>query len=173
MRKKTSHPILAIDPGLRELGYAVLDRRRVLTAGVLSLRHVARGRRAAEVRLAVQAWTRAYRPRTLVLEQTPKHPGALAPVHRLGLRLGRLGTQLRMEVATYSPRSVRQSVLGYGWATKQEVAEAIAARIPALRVHLSQNRKWKERYWQNMYDAVALALHHQLINPPSRSRRSG
>jgi hypothetical protein len=35
MKPKT---ILAFDPGLRELGYAVLQGRRLLTGGVLALR---------------------------------------------------------------------------------------------------------------------------------------
>jgi hypothetical protein len=61
--------------------------------------------------------------------------------------------------------------MGNGWAKKREVAAVIAARHPSLRVYLTQDRKWKERYWQNMFDAIALGLHHQLlIKPPSRDR---
>ena len=61
--------------------------------------------------------------------------------------------------------------MGYGWAGKREVAEALSARFPDLRVHLTHDRKWKETYWQNMFDAVALALHHQAgTKPPSRGR---
>jgi len=62
-------------------------------------------------------------------------------------------------------------VVGDGWAGKREVAQAVSGQFPELQVHLTQDRKWKERYWQNMYDAAALAIHHQLIiKPPSRSR---
>jgi hypothetical protein len=47
----------------------------------------------------------------------------------------------------------------------------VAHRFPRLRVYLTQDRRWKERFWQNMFDAVALALFHQsLTQPPSRSR---
>lgn len=43
--------------------------------------------------------------------------------------------------------------------------------IPQLRLYLTQDRRWKEKFWLNMFDAVALALHHQaLTKPPSRGR---
>jgi hypothetical protein len=54
------------------------------------------------------------------------------------------------------------------------VAIAVAHRFPQLRVYLTQDRRWKEKFWLNMFDAVALALHHQALGkPPSRSRSSG
>jgi Holliday junction resolvasome RuvABC endonuclease subunit len=73
----------------------------------------------------------------------------------------------------YSAKTVRQSAVGDGWAGKREVAKSLCGRFPDLRVHLTQDRKWKERYWGNMFDAIALALHHQATHPPSRSRSSG
>jgi Holliday junction resolvasome RuvABC endonuclease subunit len=66
---------------------------------------------------------------------------------------------------------VRATVAGNGKAKKPEVAIAVAHRFAQLRFLLTQDRKWKERLWLNMFDAVALALHHQaLTQPPSRSR---
>jgi hypothetical protein len=65
-----------------------------------------------------------------------------------------------------------RTVAGNGKAKKPEVAIAVAHRFPSLRVYLTQDRRWKERHWQNMFDAIALALHHQTTQPPSRSRFS-
>jgi len=39
----------------------------------------------------------------------------------------------------------------------KKVAKAIAAKYPELKVYLTQDRGWKERYHQNMFDVVALA----------------
>lgn len=167
--------ILALDPGLRDLGYAVLAGRRIVTASVLPLRSVRRERRLRAVREFVLTQLRAHHPRTLVLEDIPKRPlDTLAGLPALGRLLNRLARQRHMRLATYSARTVRGSVVGDGWAGKRAVAESIAGKFPDLRVHLTHDRKWKERYWQNMFDAVALGLHHQLVSkPPSRSRRSG
>lgn len=167
--------ILALDPGLRDLGYAVLAGRRLVVANVLSLRSVPRARRLGTVREFLFTQFRAHRPRTLVLEHIPKRPlDTLAGLPALGRLLGRLARQRRLKLATYSARTVRGSVVGDGWAGKREVAESIVGKFPDLRVHLTHDRKWKEAYWQNMFDAVALGLHHQAVRkPPSRSRRSG
>ena len=66
-----------------------------------------------------------------------------------------------MTVVRYAPQAVRKSVTGYGWSTKRETAELVVSHFPALRVYLTQDRRWKEAFWLNLFDAVALALHHQ------------
>ena len=126
------------------------------------------------MREAFEAWVRAYRPRVLVLENIPNRPlDTLAGLPALGRLLARLARSHRLKVAIYSAKAVRRDVVGSGWAGKREVAEVLCGRFPELRVHLTHDRKWKVRYWQNMYDAVALALHHQSVSkPPSRSRSS-
>jgi len=167
--------ILALDPGLRDLGYAVLDGKNLLTAGVLSLRLTKPRRRIGRIQDSLHGWIRAYRPRTLVLEHIPKRPlDSLAGLPALGRRLCRFASDRRIPIRTYSAKTVRRTVPGDGWAGKRDVAKAVASRFPDLRVHLTHDRKWKELYWQNMFDAIALALHHQAVTkPPSRSRLSG
>jgi len=172
--RKNPDTILAVDPGLRELGYAVLAGKSLITSSVLPLRWVHPVRRLRTVDESLEAWIRAYHPRVLVLEHIPKRPlDSLAGLPALGRLLRRVAKRRRVKLVEYSAKTARRTVPGNGWAGKREVAEAITAQFPDLRVHLTQNRKWKERYWQNMYDAIALALHHQTTQPPSRSRSSG
>jgi Holliday junction resolvasome RuvABC endonuclease subunit len=170
--KRKHDTILALDPGLRDLGYAALDGKELLAAGVLSLRLTKPRRRIGRIQTSLSGWIRAYRPRTLVLEHIPKRPlDSLAGLPALGRRLRRLAARWRIPIAAYSAKTVRRTVLGDGWAGKREVAKALAGRFPDLRVHLTHDRKWKERYWQNMFDAIALALHHQAATKlPSRGR---
>jgi len=167
--------ILALDPGLRDLGFAVLHGRRLLARDAISLRRVESSRRLAEAKARVAALVRTYRPTILVLEKTYRHPVPwLNDLHRLTRSCRRLATRSRAAFATYAPQQVRASVVGDGKAKKPEVALAIAHRFPSLRVYLTSDRRWKERLWQNMFDAIALALHHQsIVHSPSRSRRSG
>lgn len=173
--RKNPRPILALDPGLRDLGYAVLAGRRLTSHGVVSLRRTPKEQRLREVRRHVRAWLRTHRPQAVVIEKTYHHPVPwLDGLHRLSLYVKRLTARRGIAFATYAPQAVRQNIAGNGKATKAEAALAVAYRLPQLRVYLTQDRRWKERYWQNMFDAVALALHHQTVpNPPSRSRRSG
>ncbi len=151
--------ILALDPGLQAMGYAVLSGRRLTAHGVVSLRLVKRSRRLPAARSAVRELIRAHRPKALVVEQTHQYPNGL---HRLVPTMKRVAKEKRLRLSIYSPQTVRKHLLGDGWAGKAEAAAAMAVRYPQLRVYLTQNRKWKERYWQNMFDAVALATHHRL-----------
>lgn len=167
---KRRNTLLAIDPGLRELGFAVFTGKRVVDSGVLSFRDLPKERRLPEARRHLRQWVRTYKPRALVIEQTHRHPVPwLDDLYRLVRSAVRLARRRRIRLAMYAPQTIRKSVVGSGWATKREVAVVVAARYPALHVHLTQNRKWKERYWYNMFDAVALGLHDRSVHqPPSR-----
>lgn len=179
---RRSQTILALDPGLRDLGYAVLAGSDLITSGVLPLRFLPKNHRLGHARKAIRFWIRGYRPRTLVLEGIPRRPlDAIGGLPALGRALSRLARRHRLKVASYSARTVRKSVVGNGWAGKRQAAEVLSKRYPQLRVHLTHDRKWKESYWQNMFDAVALGLHHEdtpkpislsryFNKPPSRSR---
>ena len=169
---KSPDTILAIDPGLRDLGYAVLTRRKLVASGVLPLRQLPKALRLREVRRQVRHWLRAHRPRAIIVEKTYRHPVPwLDRLHRITLYARRLARRRGLRFATYAPQQVRRTVLGNGKGKKSEVAAVVAAHFPSLRIYLTQDRRWKERYWQNMFDAVALALHHHAVRkPPSRSR---
>ncbi len=175
MRTTTSAPILAIDPGLRDLGYAVLAGRRLVARDVIGLRSLPKTRRLREAKQRIAALARAHRPGAIVVERTYRHPVPwLNDLHRITRAARRLAAKRRITFATYAPQAVRQSVAGHGWAKKSEAALAVAHRFPQLRVYLTQDKRWKERFWLNMFDAVALAVHHQsAAHPPSRSRVSG
>lgn len=164
--------ILALDPGLRDLGWAVVRGRRLVAGGVLALRRLPKETRLTEVRRQVRGWLKAHRPGTVVVERTYPHPVPwLDSLHAISLYAGRLSRRRHLRFVTYAPQQVRKTVLGNGRGTKREAAAVVAARFPQLRLYLTQDRRWKEVYWQNMFDAVALALHHQSITqPPSRGR---
>lgn len=170
MRTKND-TILALDPGLRDLGYAVLNGRRLVTSGVLGLRRVGKEQRLATARRHVTAWMRTHRPSVVVVEKTYRHPVPwLDQLHQLSRTAKNVATRQHAAFTMYSPQSVRATVAGNGKAKKPEVAIAVAHRYPSLRVYLTQDRRWKEAFWQNMFDAIALALHHQATQPPSRGR---
>jgi hypothetical protein len=60
---------------------------------------------------------------------------------------------------------VRKAIVGNGWPSKRELASPISVRFPVLRVYLEQDRRWEERYWFNLFDAIALILVHLLASP--------
>lgn len=170
--KHRNQTILAIDPGTRELGYAVIAGRKLVDYGVVPLRRIPKDQRLAVAKSRIAELVKTHRPGTLVVEKTYRHPVPwLNDLHRITLAARRLARARRIGFFTYAPQAVRQTVAGNGKAKKPEAAVVVAHRFPQLRLLLAQDRRWKERYWLNALDAAGLGLHHQsLIQPPSRSR---
>ena len=52
----------------------------------------------------------------------------------------------------------KKHVAGTGAATKREVARIVCSKFPELQIYLSQAHQYQEKYWQNMFDAVGIAL---------------
>ena len=69
-----------------------------------------------------------------------------------------IGRRKGLKVLGYAPSTVKKMICGNGRASKEEVARVIVSKFPELKVFLTQDRKWKERYHQNMFDAVALGV---------------
>jgi Holliday junction resolvasome RuvABC endonuclease subunit len=69
-----------------------------------------------------------------------------------------IGKQQRKAVVSFAPNTVKKFICGNGHASKAEVARVVISRFPELKVFLTQDRAWKERYHQNMFDAVALGI---------------
>ena len=69
-----------------------------------------------------------------------------------------VGKRKGLKVVSYAPSTVRKLICGNGRASKKELSKVIVSRYPELKVYLTQDRAWKERYHQNMFDAVALGL---------------
>lgn len=155
--------ILALDPGLRDLGFAVLKQGRLVSYGVRTLRPVDYRTRIAEARALTRGWIEAHRPTSLVLEQTHGHPvTSFDAIDQLAHGAARVAARNSVQVMRYYPQPVRRVIAGNGNATKQELAQALVLHFRQLRVYLTQDRKWKERHFGHMFDAVALALYHEL-----------
>ena len=58
----------------------------------------------------------------------------------------------------YAPSTIKKFICGHGHASKKEVAMAVVSKIPELKAYLTQDRTWKERFHQNMFDAVVLGI---------------
>jgi Holliday junction resolvasome RuvABC endonuclease subunit len=153
--------IMAIDPGLRATGVAVLDGAdRLRHASVVATRHTDdASRRVRQIASSVDELIRFYRPGVLVLEATwPSSSPATSLTHNVALACRRLARANRVPAARVAATTVRRVVLGDGWADKWRVASHGVSVFPELRVYLHRDRAWKDRYFQNLFDAVAIAL---------------
>jgi Holliday junction resolvasome RuvABC endonuclease subunit len=160
MIKKPKLRILAIDPGTRHIGVAVLQGSDLVYHGVLTMPY----RRTPEVirrntRVLLRQLLSDFRPTILAVEENSigsDRTGSL--LHVVVSEVRRIGRHERIEVMTRTASTVKKSVTGNGHASKADVARACARCYPQLKAYLRQSAKWRARYHGNMFDAVALGL---------------
>lgn len=153
--------ILAINPGTKEIGVAVLADTDLLYYGVKTLRPkhpLPDG--CSEASRAVGKLTAAYQPqaialiRPLVIQPSAKR---LVVVIR---EIKRLAQDQGVAVYEYAPKTVRQFVSGSKRATKGDLIKVIAARYPELSWYATDRTVWEEMYYAKMFLAVAAGLAH-------------
>jgi len=137
-----------------------LEGGRLLYHGVKNIRAQRSPHEALhEGREIVLRLVKDYRPEVLVIEKTFfARNRNVSLLNVLGDEIRAIGRRRGLRVLSYAPTTVKKHACGDGRASKREVAKAVVAKYPELSVFLSQDRKWKERYHQNMFDAVALGM---------------
>lgn len=131
--------ILGIDPGSRCMGFGVLTlaagRPRYLASGVVRPRAAALPERLAELFAGVGELVECYRPSVAAVEDV-----FVARDPRAALRLGQARgaaiaalARAGIPVVEYSARTVKQTVVGTGAATKAQVQHMVVQllRLPA------------------------------------------
>jgi Holliday junction resolvasome RuvABC endonuclease subunit len=152
--------LLALDPGTSEMGFAYFEGRILIDYGVKSLR----GARSVKdmlirVECAVRRLVREKKPKIIVMEknnfsQITQNARLMLAVYKIKS----IATANKIRSVEYNPRTIRKAVCNNGNATKREVARTITACYPELKPYVESNRRWRERYYQNIFDAIACAL---------------
>jgi crossover junction endodeoxyribonuclease RuvC len=100
-----------------------------------------------------------FEPDTVAVERTFfKQNRNTALLNVLFDEIRSLARRKRLAFVSYAPSTIKKFICGDGHADKKQVATVVVARFPELKVYLTQDRAWKERFHQNMFDAVALAM---------------
>ncbi len=157
MSRITSPRILAVAPGARHLGLAVLDGEELLWFGVKPF-----GGRKTEAELLARAEhflervVAAYRPSVLAIEEPFYAQARSSPLVRSLVKwLRRWGKKKGFRMAGYLPTTVKERLLP-GKKTREALAQAMVQRYWFLYHRRKPGRT--PHYWQQMFDAVALGV---------------
>ena len=147
--------VLGIDPGLRFLGWGVIE------AEGNRLRHVANGvclsgTRDLAVRLlalhdALTDVFKRFEPDSVAIEKTFVNKDAVGTL-KLGQARGvalLVPAQFGLEIGEYSPNSVKKTVVGVGHADKRQVEHMVKMQLPGAEINGS-----------DAADALAIAICH-------------
>lgn len=153
--------ILGIDPGSRRAGFGVVTlvggRPEYLASGLIRAGKAALAERLGEIHAGTAALVAQYRPAAVAVEDV-----FVARDPRAALRLGQArGAALAavaaagIPVVEYSPRTVKQAVVGTGAATKEQVQRMVMQilRLPAAP-RPTPPMPWR---WRSAMPTAALA----------------
>lgn len=144
--------IIGIDPGSRFTGYGVIqwenNQSRYLDSGCLAVTSQSISERLQKIFTGIQAIVQLHQPHEAAIEQVFMHqnPGAAL---KLGQARGAALVALGAQVAEYSARQVKQSVVGFGAADKKQVQHMVK-KLLNLSMELQADAA----------DALAVALCH-------------
>ena len=152
------HRILAIDPGTKELGVAVLEDAELVYYAVKTVRDRSTAQSILQqIAKITSDLVVKFHPESLAIEKMfiVQKSAALLSVAAEEMKSV---ASYRLDVYEYAPKTVRKFICQDGAATKREVARVVAERYPELRRHLQTRNKWDEKYYANIFDAVAVGL---------------
>lgn len=147
--------VIGIDPGLRNLGWGVID-----VAGN-RMSHVANGichsagsdlaQRLLSLHTQLTDVFRLYRPETAAVEQTFVNKDGAGTL-KLGQARGiamLVPAQAGLDVGEYAPNKVKKTVVGVGHAEKGQVAHMVKMQMPGIEIN-----------GPDAADALAIAICH-------------
>ncbi len=160
--------ILAIDPGARHLGVAVLEGSDLIYATVKNVKDQPKAPREkiSKIEKIIARLIDTYRPDILAIEKTLtvqlKSSPLITPLTRA---IKKQATSKKLTISEYVPQAVRKFICEDSKATKLKTASVITEKYyPWLKPYLEKDlkRHWWEgsssRYWEQMFGAIALAL---------------
>ena len=130
--------VIGIDPGLRNLGWGVIEtegsRLRHVANGVLHSTGTDLAPRLLSLHVQLTEVLRAHAPETAAVEQTFVNKDAVATL-KLGQARGialLVPAQFGLEVGEYAPNAVKKTVVGVGHADKKQVEHMVRMQLPGV-----------------------------------------
>jgi len=154
--------ILALDVHPLSFGFAVFDGPdRLLDWGVRSFRHGVNEVKVPMTR-KLAFLIEEYRPRVVLVK-----PPSTGTLRRMNM-VGKLAAAYHLPVRVGSAHSIKSTFPQSN--NKDQLALAVAERIPALSLYLPPRRKpWKaEHYRMSVFEAVALGLSYFARRHPQK-----
>ena len=147
--------VLGIDPGLRNMGWGVIDvegsRISHVANGICHSKGTDLAQRLLSLHGQLSDVLARYAPETAAVEQTFVNKDAVATL-KLGQARGialLVPAQAGLDVAEYAPNQVKKTVVGVGHADKAQIDHMVRLQMPGVQIAGA-----------DAADALAIALCH-------------
>jgi len=158
MDRRFPRRILALAPGTKHLGVALIENGEPVRFGVKTFKGRKNPREFPAVfGRYVQQLIEQYQPDVLVFEEVLYSQARLSPLlRRLLVTVNTVAQRAGVATRSHSPLDVKRS-LCEGRPTRSGLTRSVCLRFPLLAPYFK--REPLMAYWQQMFDAVALGVH--------------
>lgn len=151
--------ILAIDPGTKEIGVAVLSGVELLYFGVKTIRQRQSNREILrQARKIISRLIADHLPNYLALETASVTQQTSRLWTAVVKEIKSIARAQCLPVFEYTPTLVRKQICQPAKATKRNMAEKLVGRYCELRQYLEERTEWEALYYAHIFDAIALGL---------------
>lgn len=159
MVNENGQRILAIDPGTRFMGFAVLEGPELAYYAVKTIKdRRTPGRIFHRAKEFLREFVKAYNPTVVAIEKPFVYQASAALVSVLADQLKTEAQRMGLHVYQYTPTTIRAYLCRSGAATKADVAKVVASLFPELNYYMNPMHEWTEKYYSNLFDAIAVGL---------------
>ncbi len=159
---KTKKPlrILAIDPGSRYLAVAIFENYHLIYSGVKTIKNPNIQELLQKASEIIAELIFTYQPNLVALEKICFVQCQDSRKLRMIIRqIKRVIQKMQLDYLEYTPVFVRQQLCQQEKATKYKTFQILAARYPELVIKLGTEKLGKDKYWDQLFDAVALGYY--------------
>jgi len=156
------------------MGFAVFEDTELVDYGVKSIRQGSKSSILQHIEEITKRWMNTLNPDYLVIEKN------VFSQIQYNLRLVMVVNQIKntaeksgIRYYEYDPRAIRKAICNDGNATKKRVSEVLITYFPELIPFMKSDKAWVIKYYQNMFDAVAVGMTFikRHINSPQSVRK--
>ncbi|KAF0248486.1 MAG: hypothetical protein FD167_2107 [bacterium] len=149
---------LAIDPGGKELGIAVLEDQQLLFYAVKPTKLRAHNQISFQhIKKLIQNFIITYEITALAIKEAPRSYINSREINKVASCIKKLAQSRNIPVFEYSPNAIRRSVCKNDKATRQQATNRLAIAYPEL-AQFEAKSDWRERYYGKIFTALALGL---------------
>jgi len=159
MSSSNSHIILGIDPGTIITGYALISVERELKAVDFGCIRPPKTRQLSQrycvIFQSILLLLDRHQPREIAIE-TPFLRNNVQSTLKLGGAMASVmiaAQEKKIPIYGYAPREVKYGILGYGGASKEEIASVVSSLL-----HLG-----RQSLYNDVTDALAIAIYHSQV----------
>ena len=156
---KITKTILAIRPGRREMGIAVLEGYELLFWGVMGFRNISGQELLGTVERRLHSLIDIYHVDMLAVEQpTAARLKASPMLGTIGARVTTVALTASLDYYPLNAKNVRRRLCGSPTITRRTMAEHIISLYPHLTRYHHCTSQWQQLYWMPMFVAISVGL---------------